>query len=281
VNPWFPRVPPPFGLSESVGERAPAKPARAAEERERDGPARIRTPTGEVGARRARRYTTGPRGTPGWSRTSDLCLRKAVLFRLSYERARCSAGAAADLRGRGSRAGCTKQSRPEIDRFPAGQSLRQESNPHLGRTKGACLPLTLRRQEDTGRIRTAVSTRCRRAPIQPRPRCQSATSARSGDGGNRTRISLGASEERPTRARPRERCGRVESNHHSLRRRGYSPLSSPVLSVRKGLDGSRGGRPESNRYRGAHDPGCSPLHHGHHETPEGRGRPGSNRRPLA
>src|SRR5262249_56212294 len=26
------------------------------------------------------------------------------------------------------------------------QSLRQESNPHLGRTKGACLPLTLRRQ---------------------------------------------------------------------------------------------------------------------------------------
>ena len=28
------------------------------------------------------------------------------------------------------------------------------------------------------------------------------------------------------------RCGRVESNHHSLRRRGYSALSSPVLSVR-------------------------------------------------
>src|SRR5215471_7840221 len=27
-------------------------------------------------------------------------------------------------------------------------------------------------------------------------------------------------------------CGRVESNHHSRRRRGYSPLSSPVLSVR-------------------------------------------------
>ena len=25
------------------------------------------------------------------------------------------------------------------------ESLRQESNPHLGRTKGACLPLTLRR----------------------------------------------------------------------------------------------------------------------------------------
>ena len=29
------------------------------------------------------------------------------------------------------------------------------------------------------------------------------------------------------------RCGRVESNHHSTRRRGYSPLSSPLLSVRR------------------------------------------------
>src|SRR5436190_868712 len=28
-------------------------------------------------------------------------------------------------------------------------------------------------------------------------------------------------------------CGRVESNHHSTRRRGYSPLSSPMLSVHK------------------------------------------------
>src|SRR5262245_22641284 len=28
-------------------------------------------------------------------------------------------------------------------------------------------------------------------------------------------------------ARPRERCGRVESNHHSLRRPGYSRLGSP------------------------------------------------------
>ena len=37
----------------------------------------------------------------------------------------------------------------------------------------------------------------------------------------------------PQSASPCERCGRVESNHHSARRRGYSPLSSPVLSVRK------------------------------------------------
>ena len=33
-------------------------------------------------------------------------------------------------------------------------------------------------------------------------------------------------------AAEKARCGRVESNHHSLRRRGYSALSSPVLSVR-------------------------------------------------
>src|SRR5262249_993970 len=31
-----------------------------------------------------------------------------------------------------------------------------------------------------------------------------------------------------------DECGRVESNHHSRRRRGYSPLSSQMLSVRVG-----------------------------------------------
>src|SRR5206468_9531013 len=104
-------------------------------------PARARTRTGEVGARRAPAYTTGlkertarierassrwrpdalpaelrPRsGTPGWSRTSGLCRRRAALSPLSYGRTK--------------------------------RSLRQELNPHLGRTKGACLPLTLRRPE--------------------------------------------------------------------------------------------------------------------------------------
>jgi hypothetical protein len=53
-----------------------------------------------------------PHSTPGWTRTTVRCLRKTTLFRLSYGRKR---------------------------------SLRQESNPHFGRTKGACLPLTLRR----------------------------------------------------------------------------------------------------------------------------------------
>jgi hypothetical protein len=44
----------------------------------------------------------------------------------------------------------------------------------------------------------------------------------------------------------------MESNHHSARRRVYSPLSSPVLSVRM----TRGGRPDSNRNLEDHDLGC-------------------------
>jgi hypothetical protein len=48
-------------------------------------------------------------------------------------------------------------------------------------------------------------------------------------------------------------CGRVESNHHSQRRRRYSPLSSPVLSVSMC---EKGGRPDSNRYREDHDLEC-------------------------
>ena len=59
-----------------------------------------------------------------------------------------------------------------------------------------------------------------------------------------------------------DECGRVESNHHSTRRQGYSLLSSPMLSVRV----EEGGRPGSNRRRGAHNPGCFRLHHGHHEA---------------
>ena len=52
--------------------------------------------------------------TPGWNRTSVLCPRKAAL-------------ASAELQA-------------------YERSLRQESNPHPVRTKGVCLPLTLRRQ---------------------------------------------------------------------------------------------------------------------------------------
>ena len=99
-------------------------------------------------------------------------------------------------------------------------------------------------------------------------------------------------------SRSRFECGRVESNHHSHWRRGYSALSSPVLGVRtrKALrrheptpsgicpaagggsrrvvpllrnppmrKESRGGRSDSNRHCGDHDPGCWPLHHGRQE----------------
>ena len=45
----------------------------------------------------------------------------------------------------------------------------------------------------------------------------------------------------------------MESNHHSRRRRGYSPLSPPVLSVCV-FEGAA--RPGSNRYREDHDLEC-------------------------
>ena len=82
--------------------------------------------------------------------------------------------------------------------YVRARSLRQESNPHLGRTKGACLPLTLRRLD--------------------------------GDGGSRTRSSSLQARCSATRASsPRwsRECGRMESNHHSARHRVYSAGSSP------------------------------------------------------
>jgi hypothetical protein len=115
------------------------------------------------------------------------------------------------------------------------RSLRQDSNPHLGRTKGACLPLTLRR--------------------------------RSGDGGSRTRSSSLQARRPSTRASSPGRCRRMESNHHSARHRDYSAGSSPVLSVcRRVADRIRTGTDE------AHDLGCLPLHHGHHEPTNGDDR---------
>ena len=41
-----------------------------------------------------------------------------------------------------------------------GRSLRQDSNPHLGRTTGACLPLTLRRLEMESHVPIATPGRC-------------------------------------------------------------------------------------------------------------------------
>ena len=59
----------------------------------------------------------------------------------------------------------------------------------------------------------------------------------SGDGRSRTDIFLVASEALVQLSYiplvGKTRCGRVESNHHSTRRQGYSLLSSPLLSVRE------------------------------------------------
>ena len=60
---------------------------------------------------------------------------------------------------------------------------------------------------------------------------------------------------------PGGRRGRVESNHHSRRRQGYSLLSSPVLSVRKTIKGWPAGLEPTPR---GSQPRVLPLHHGHH-----------------
>jgi hypothetical protein len=81
-----------------------------------------------------------PRSTPGWSRTSGLCRRRTALCPLSYGRVMETVGVeptSASLQAR-----CSAR----LSYIPVCRSLRQESNPHLGRTKGACLPLTLRRR---------------------------------------------------------------------------------------------------------------------------------------
>ena len=108
------------------------------------------------------------------------------------------------------------------------RSLRQESNLHLGLTTGACWAVDTTealpgcRRQRRG-VRPGHRRRCRRR-FQPR------TVETAGVEPAPPRCKRGA---HPHELHPREiECGRVESNHHSARRRGYSPLSSPVLSVR-------------------------------------------------
>ena len=82
------------------------------------------------------------------------------------------------------------------------KSLRQESNPHLGRTKGACLPLTLRRRAGGGPAGWAGPA--------------------FGDGGIRTRTfrcKRGAGKGRPTGFEPAPRGSRprmlpLHHGHH-------------------------------------------------------------------
>jgi hypothetical protein len=112
-----------------------AAPAR--DDRAKNRPTRIRTRACEVGARRAAGYTTGLRHTPGWSRTSDLCRRRAAL-------------SSAELRA------CVRD-----------ESLRQESNPHLGRTKGACCAVDTTEALNGWRRRESnpLLSRCKRGAL--------------------------------------------------------------------------------------------------------------------
>jgi hypothetical protein len=211
-------------------------------------PARGRTRTSEVGARRAAVYTTGlrkrttrieraypewrsgalpselrPRDTPGWNRTSGLCRRRTALSPLSYgrtdpgfarrepsaardarslpflaRRSRCRAGGDS-IRIRPRRARCRERrersaepgfARREPSAARDGRSLRQDSNPHLGRTKGACLPLTLRRPRWRRSESNRHLPRCKRGarPVELHPRDRS---GRSADGWSRTTTARG------------------------------------------------------------------------------------------
>ena len=159
-----------------------------------------------------------------------------VLFRLSYVREmRCE------------HARLESNQRPLPSRGSAlstelrawGRSLRQDSNPHLGRTTGACLPLTLRRR--------TVKWRCRES----------------------NPILLGASEA----------LSRLSFIPEVMRTGGVEPPQREALALQAGeladaqRPRERGGRPDSNRRRGDHDPECFPLHHGH--SGDGRARTGN------
>jgi hypothetical protein len=147
------------------------EPLRPATNDVQNRPARIRTRTSEVGARDAAVTPPAYRGAgppgfaPGPTRSGLAMLAvlhhgpsesgrpgsngprrggSPVLFRLSYVR---------EMKNKYARLGSNQ--RPLPSRGSAlstelrawGRSLRQDSNPHLGRTTGACLPLTLRRRE--------------------------------------------------------------------------------------------------------------------------------------
>ena len=102
------------------------------------------------------------------------------------------------------------------------ESLRQELNPHLGRTKGACLPLTLRRL------------------------------GVHGDGGSRTRNRPGASGllchlSFIPRGLELMRTDGVEPSQREASRLQRDELTGCSASARR-----RGDRPDSNRYREDH-----------------------------
>jgi hypothetical protein len=231
--------------AESNRNGAPKEPPlspdnRAAPARD-DRSARIRTRTSEVGARRASGYTTDLDSSVSWrvaacpyAGGTVLATRPAGRRVRSVARRPAEPGYAGRERaaGQGSESGRPGSNGPLRGGAPVLFRLsyvrlcaRLESNQRACRIravlstelrafeeppagvepaprpyKGRVLPLTLRRQEVETAGVEPTPPRCKRGVLPPE--------------------------------RPPDRCGRMESNHHSLRLRGYSPVSSPVLSVR-------------------------------------------------
>ena len=191
-------------------------------------PARIRTRACEVGARRA---AATPRACEADARIERASPGGApVLFRLSYV-AICPAGVEP-----ASSAVARRRSSTELR---ASESLRQESNPHLGRTKGACLPLTLRRLDVHGdggsrtRDLPGASGLLGQLSFIPRWFC-----VKGADGWSRTITARGTA----FTARGAHRVLSVRSYEGEGRPTGFEPVP-------------RGSRPR-----------MLPLHHSHHGT---------------
>ena len=147
-------------------------------------PARTRTRTREVGARDASGYTTGSRsGRPG----SNGRLRSGApaLFRPSYirlEHARLESN---------QRPLPSQSSALPLSYGRTRRSLRQESNPHLGLTTGACFPLTLRRLEWRRSESNRHLPRCERGALPVELHPQGLSAQVSADGWSRTTTARG------------------------------------------------------------------------------------------
>jgi hypothetical protein len=149
------------------------------------------------------------------------------------------------------------------------KSLRQESNPHLGRTKGACLPLTLRRRKvETAGLEPA-SSRCKRGalPVELRPQREvrtggfeppkpEATGLQPVELANARRPHEGwptGFEPAPRRSRPRDaaatpqppRRGRPDSNRRPLARQA----SALAAELRPQKSRKAGSAPRNRRQR--------------------------------
>jgi hypothetical protein len=134
---------------------------------------------------------------------------------------------------------------------PRIYACRLGSNQRPPPSHGGALPLSY------GRLRVEPPAGIEPAPRPYKGRVLAFDTTEAGmetAGVEPTTSSLQARRSATRASSPCWKCGRVESNHHSARRRVYSPLSSPVLSVRKlgwpnGLEPiPRGSQPRMLRY---------------------------------